>query len=248
MAYFVANWKMHKTCAEAESFVSELKKAPLTHDETIIIAAPFTLLYPMSKWLADTNIHLSAQNMFFEKQGAFTGEISPIHLLDLGVSHVIVGHSERRKFFHEDNLLISKKVKSAIDNNITPILCIGETKEERENGTTFEVITEQVKSNLSLLTIEEIKRVIFAYEPVWAIGTGLNATPEQANEVHSFIKDFLKKNYFKYEKDDVKILYGGSVTPANIKDLMKIPSISGVLVGGASLKIDSFLALVKYKE
>ncbi|MCX7770923.1 MAG: triose-phosphate isomerase [Proteobacteria bacterium] len=247
MKYFVANWKMHKTCAEALDFLEYFKNISLSKEEYVIIAPPFTLLWPLSKSLQDSKIKLSAQNMYCEDKGAFTGEISPIQLKDCNVDYVIIGHSERRNIFHEDNELISKKLKKAFEYNITPIFCVGETLEQRQKGLTFDTISNQLSAGLAKLSEDEISKIIIAYEPVWAIGTGVNATPEQAEEVHLFINSFIQKNYFKNKNSDVKILYGGSVTPSNIKDLMNISKIDGVLVGGASLQQESFLKIVKYK-
>jgi len=246
MKYFIANWKMHKTYVEAINFFDFFKGK--TFDSNIIIAPPFTLLWPLSKHIEGTKFKLSAQNMYFEEKGAFTGEVSPIHLKDCGVEYVIIGHSERRNIFKEDDELIAKKLKSAFTHNLTPILCIGEAIEQRQRGVTFDVLSHQLKVGFSLLSKTEIISTIIAYEPVWAIGTGINATPEQAEEVHLFIQDYISKNYFQNAHVDVKILYGGSVTPANIRELMGIKKIDGVLVGGASLNADSFEKIICYRE
>lgn len=246
MKYFVANWKMHKTCEEAFEFLEYFKRVPIGFDDFVIIAPSFTLLWPLSKSISDLKIKLSAQNMYCEDKGAFTGEVSPVQLKDCNVDYVIIGHSERRNIFHEDDELISKKLKKAFEYNITPIFCVGETLEQRKNNLTFDVISKQLTIGLSKLTNEEIYNTIIAYEPVWAIGTGINATPAQAEEVHQYINSFIQKNYFKNDNTDVKILYGGSVTPKNIKDLMLISKIDGVLVGGASLNPESFEMIVKY--
>ncbi len=248
MKYFVANWKMHKTYIEAFEFLEHFKNVPIGLNECVIIAPSFTLLWPISKSMGELKIKLSAQNMYCEDKGAYTGETSPIHLKDCNVEFVIIGHSERRNLFHEDDELISKKLKKAFEYNITPIFCIGETLEQRKNNLTFDVISKQLSIGLSKLTESEIYKIIFAYEPVWAIGTGINATPNQAEEVHEFIKSFLQKNFFKNEDINVKILYGGSVTPNNIKDLMSISKIDGVLVGGASLIPDSFERIIKFNR
>jgi len=248
MKYFVANWKMHKTCVEAFEFIEYFKGITIQPDSCVIIAPSFTLLWPLSKSISELKIKLSAQNMYCEDKGAFTGEVSPVQLKDCNVDYVIIGHSERRNIFHEDDELISKKLKKAFEYNIIPIFCIGETLEQRQNNQTFDVISKQLSIGLSKLTSDEIKKTIFAYEPVWAIGTGINATPEQADEVHLFINSFLLKNYFKNDNTDVKILYGGSVSPKNIKDLMSISKIDGVLVGGASLNPESFEMIVKHNK
>lgn len=248
MKYFIANWKMNKTLPEAYDFIDYFKDFQLSDDENFVIAPPFTLLYPLSQALENNKIKLSAQNMYYEEKGAFTGEISPIHLLDCKIKYVIIGHSERRNIFKESDELIAKKLKSAINHNLIPIFCIGETLNQREEGQTFNIISEQIKNGFSLLSPDEIKTIIIAYEPVWAIGTGVNATPIQAEEIHLFIKEFISKNYFPNEQADVKILYGGSVTPTNIKELMGIKKIDGVLVGGASLNPESFEKIIRYKE
>ncbi len=248
MKYFIANWKMHKTCAEAINFFDFFKGKSFDSDITIIIAPPFTLLWPLSKHIEGINLKLSAQNMYFEEKGAYTGEISPIQLIDCGVEYVIIGHSERRNIFKEDDEMISKKLKSAFSHNLTPIFCIGETLEQRQKGITFDILSHQLKIGFSLLSKTEIINTIIAYEPVWAIGTGINATPKQAEEVHLFIQNYISKNYFQNEDVDVKILYGGSVTPTNIRELMGIKKIDGVLVGGASLNPESFEKIISYKE
>lgn len=248
MKYFVANWKMHKTCAEAFDFIEYFKKVDIKSNSFVIIAPSFTLLWPLSKSISELKIKLSAQNMYCEDKGAFTGEVSPIQLKDCKVEYVIIGHSERRNIFNEDDELISKKLKKAFEHNITPIFCIGETLEQRQNNLTFDIISKQLNIGLSKLSKDEISKIIIAYEPVWAIGTGINATPNQAEEVHKYINTYIQKNYFQNETTDVKILYGGSVTPTNIKALMSISKIDGVLVGGASLSPDSFEKIVNYEK
>jgi triosephosphate isomerase len=248
MYIIAANWKMNKTSAEAEVFVESLKRTDVAAGREIIIAPPFTLLLTVSRLIAGTFLKLAAQNMCFAESGAFTGEISPGQIKDAGATHVILGHSERRKIFKEDDELIAKKLKAASAHELCPIFCVGETKEERETEQTFSVLETQLTGGLSLLNQEDIKNVIFAYEPVWAIGTGITASPDQAEEAHNFISKFVKKNYFKNSPYSVRILYGGSVTPDNIESLMAQPSISGALVGGASLKLDSFLSIINFKD
>jgi triosephosphate isomerase len=239
---------MNMTLDELRSYVSFIKNAEIKPDREVVIAPPFTLLFPLFHMLEGSKIKIAAQNMYFEEKGAFTGEVSPRHILDAHAEYVIIGHSERRKIFGEDDALIAKKLKSAVNHRLIPIFCIGETKEERESGKTFTIIETQLKNGLSLCTTEEIANFVFAYEPVWAIGTGINATPEDAQSVHLFIKEFLQKNYFKSSHQNVKILYGGSVTPDNVDALMSMPDIKGVLVGGASLKPDTFLKIINFKE
>lgn len=236
------------TLDELRSYISFIKKADIKPNRKVVIAPPFTLLFPLFHMLQDTNIKTAAQNMYYEEKGAFTGEISPKQILDTHAEFVIIGHSERRRIFGEDNSLIAKKLKAAVNNGLVPIFCIGETKDERSTGKTFDIIRKQIENGLSLLTDEEVSQLVFAYEPVWAIGTGVNATPLDAQSVHFFIKDYIQKNYFKSSAQNVTILYGGSVNPDNIDDLMSMPDITGVLVGGASLKPDTFLKIINFKE
>lgn len=246
MAIIVANWKMNKTLSDAIEFSQGVRKINIKGNRKVIIAPPFVYLKDMVSELKDTNISVSAQNMFFEEKGAFTGEISPIHLTDLGVEYVIIGHSERRNIFKEDDELLSKKLKSALSHNLIPIFCVGEKIEERKSEQTFTVIQRQLEEGLKLLTPTDIEKIIFAYEPVWAIGTGVNATPEQAEDVHLWIKNFLEKKYLNTINKNVKILYGGSVTPENARSLMSMRNIDGLLVGGASLKLESFEKIINF--
>ncbi|MEO2069520.1 MAG: triose-phosphate isomerase [Desulfurobacteriaceae bacterium] len=238
------NWKMHKTVPEALDFVRELKKVVEdVNDRDILICPPFTALYPVSNEIIGTNIKLGAQNMYFEEKGAFTGEISPLMLKDVGCSYVILGHSERRHIFGETDELINKKVLSAIDHGIIPILCVGEKLEEREAGETEKVIEKQVKEGLK--SVSKDSDFVIAYEPVWAIGTGKTATPSLAEEVHQFIREVLASMFGKEKANSVRILYGGSVKPENAEGLLKMENIDGALVGGASLKAESFAKIVK---
>lgn len=238
------NWKMHKTVPEATDFVKELKELVKdVNDRDILICPPFTALYPVSKEISDTNIKLGAQNMYFEEKGAFTGEISPLMLKDVGCSYVILGHSERRHIFGETDELINKKVLSAINHGITPILCVGEKLEEREAGETEKVIEKQVREGLK--NVSKDRDFVIAYEPVWAIGTGKTATPSLAEEVHQFIREVLTLMFGKEKANSVRILYGGSVKPENAEGLLKMDNIDGALVGGASLKAESFAKIVK---
>ncbi len=231
--FIFGNWKMHKTPKESMDFVKDfLKGFEKDSRITVGIAPPFTSLYPLSQLLDGKGVELTAQNMHFEEEGAFTGEISPKMIKELGCAYVILGHSERRRIFGEDDAFINKKVASALNHGITPILCVGESLEERESGKTFDVVKSQLEKGLDGV---DPKKVVIAYEPVWAIGTGRNATPSQADEVHSFIKGIL---------GDIPVIYGGSVKPENAYDLMKEKYVDGVLVGGASLKPESFLKIV----
>jgi len=235
---------MHKTVQEAVELVRELKELVSdVKDRDILVCPPFTALYAVSRELEGSNIALGAQNMFYEEKGAFTGEISPLMVKDVGCSYVILGHSERRHIFGETDELINKKVLSAVNHGLIPILCVGETLQEREEDKTKEVIERQVKEGLKGLN--ETSEFVIAYEPVWAIGTGKTATPELAEKVHSFIREILAEMFGKEKADSIRILYGGSVKPENAAGLMSQPNIDGSLVGGASLKAESFAKIVK---
>lgn len=234
------NWKMNKTIEETEEFIhSFLPLIKDVDDVDIIIAPPFTSLGVASSFLKDTNIRLAGQNVFYEEKGAFTGEIAPSMLISAGCSHVIIGHSERRQYFSETDEIVNKKVKNARKNGLEVILCIGETLKEREDGRTFDVIKRQLTGSLKDVSLDGLT---IAYEPVWAIGTGKTATPDQAEEVHSYIRDWLKG--YGDVSERIRILYGGSVTPDNIRSLMAEPDVDGALVGGASLKPDSFAKII----
>jgi triosephosphate isomerase (TIM) len=242
------NWKMNKTSVEARDLA--IKLLPLVSgakDRDIVLAPPFTALSAVAEAIKGTNVTLSAQNLFWEDKGAFTGEISAEMLLDLGCKYVIIGHSERRQYFGETDEMVNKKVKQAFKKGLLPILCVGETLTEREAGKLTEVISRQVTGGLKDITAEDMKKVVIAYEPVWAIGTGKTATPEQANEVHALIREKVKSLYTAEIAGGLRIQYGGSVTPENVSSLMAKPDIDGALVGGASLKPESFAALVNFK-
>lgn len=237
------NWKMYKTPTEAVDFVKAL--APLVkdvHDKTMLLCAPFTALQKLSESAVGTNIEVGAENLYWEDEGAFTGEISAPMLKAVGCTYVIIGHSERRQYFGETDDTVNKKLKAALKHNLNAIVCVGETLAQREKGDTFKVIEKQIKDGLKGLKTEDWRLVTIAYEPVWAIGTGKTATPEQAQEVHAFIRKLLPKDVAQ----DVRILYGGSVKPENVKELMAKPDIDGGLVGGASLKVESYVKLIKY--
>ena len=238
------NWKMHKTHLEAREFVaqllSEVKKIHTSYE--VIVIPPFTALESVSRVLDRNYIKLGAQNVFYEEKGAYTGEISPVMLKALDVDYVVIGHSERRKYFGETDEIIAKKVRAVIDHEMMPILCIGETLEERTQGIEKEVVNRQLEKGLSLINDNEIGKIVIAYEPVWAIGTGRTATPEIAQEMHSFIRRKIKDIK---GTDNLPILYGGSVKPDNIVGLSSMPDIDGALVGGASLKVDSFTGIIK---
>jgi len=237
---------MNKTIGESISLVKELKKLIKDFDDReIVVCPPFTSLAAVGAEIKGSNIDLGAQNMHFEKEGAFTGEISSLMLKEIGVEYVILGHSERRHVFGEDDVLINKKIKSALENNLKPIFCIGEKLEEREENKTEQVVGEQINKGLKAIAKKDMKNSVIAYEPVWAIGTGKNATPEQAEEVHLFIRNLLKSMFDHNVADETTILYGGSVKPDNIKDLIAQDNIDGVLVGGASLNAKGFAEIVK---
>jgi len=240
------NWKMNKTAVEARELVMALtdKLAGAT-DVEIVVAPPFTALSAVAEVIKGSNIKLSAQDMYWEKSGAFTGEVSPLMLKDLGCEYVIIGHSERRIYFAETNETVNKKVKSAHEHSLKPIVCVGEKLEEREAGITNSVVKDHVTNGLAGLTEGQILATVIAYEPVWAIGTGKTATPEQAQEVHKFIRELLSEMYSWSVANAVRIQYGGSVKPDNIAQLMAQPDIDGALVGGASLDASSFAQIVK---
>lgn len=238
------NWKMHKTRKEAIDLVNRLKISIKNENVDVVIFPPFTAMSAVSSFLDGSSIMLGAQNMHYEDDGAFTGEISPLMIKDMKCTYVLVGHSERRIKFNESNEIINKKIKSALEHIIKPILCIGESQEERASGRTKEAIEHQLRNCIGDLTKTEMQSVVIAYEPLWAIGTGLNATPQQAEEVHAFIREVLKQLFGEKTADDVLILYGGSVKPANAKELLMQKDINGLLVGSASLDADSFAKIV----
>ncbi len=237
------NWKMNNTIAESIALAKAIKEdASGFQGGIIILAPPFTALYSVSEIIKGSNLGLAAQNMHYEDKGAFTGEVSPAMLKDIGCDYVIIGHSERRKYFQENDADVNLKVKKALSAGLIPLMCVGETDEEREKGITQEVVGRQVKNGLAGLA--KIDNVVMAYEPVWAIGTGKVATSKQAQEVHAFIRGILRKTYGD-AANDVNILYGGSVTKDNIGDLIAMEDIDGALVGGASLKADGFFGIIK---
>jgi triosephosphate isomerase len=241
------NWKMYKTGSEAKSFITELKgKIAGVQGVEVVVAPPFTALAQAAEATRGSAISLSAQNLHWEDQGAFTGEIAPPMLKEIGCSHVIIGHSERRQFFGESDESVNRKTRAARKHGLVPIMCIGETLAEREGGKIQEVIERQVRKGLDGLGADA--NLIFAYEPVWAIGTGKTASPEQAEEVHLIIRDLLKQMLGPDFSSRTRILYGGSVKADNIKSLMAKPNIDGALVGGAALKVDSFAGIIRFKE
>jgi triosephosphate isomerase len=245
----VGNWKLHKTLEEALELVNGIKAGTEQNEDVDVAVAPvFTALSVARAALAKSRIGLAAQNCYPENQGAFTGEVSPALLKDIGCRYVIVGHSERRQLFHEDGALINAKVKAVIGEGLEAILCIGETLDERQAGTTFDILTGQIKEGLKDVSGEAMRQVVIAYEPVWAIGTGQTATPEQAEEVHAFIRTLLAELYNTDLAQTVRILYGGSVKPGNVDNLMAQPNLDGALVGGASLKSEDFNRIVNFQK
>ncbi len=242
------NWKMNKTTTEARDLATRLASLVSgVTDRDIVLAPPFTALSTVAIAVKGTNMALAAQNLFWEDKGAFTGEVSAEMLLDLGCKYVIIGHSERRQFFGETDETVNKKVRQALNKGLLPIVCVGELLKEREAGKANEVIDRQVTGALKGVNAAEMQKIVIAYEPIWAIGTGKTATPEQANEIHNFIRKKVEVTYGRVVADSLRIQYGGSVTPENVSTLMAMPDIDGALVGGASLKPESFAALVTFK-
>lgn len=237
---------MFKTINESIEMVNLLKRAVVDiNDLEIVICPPFTSLSDVRELIMDTNIKLGAQDCYWEKEGAFTGEISVSMLKSAGCEYVIVGHSERRQFFGDTNETVNKKAKAALKEGLKPIVCVGEKLSDRQAGKTFDVVKDHVTNSLSGITGEEMLKAVIAYEPVWAIGTGVNATKDEAEEVHKYIRELLKKMYGVEISGSVRIQYGGSVKPDNIRELISEEDVDGALVGGASLKADSFAQIIK---
>jgi triosephosphate isomerase len=240
------NWKMYKTDKEAYELASSLKnRLKDVESVKVVLCPPFTALNSVKKGIESSSLFLGAQNMHWESEGAYTGEISAQMLLSLGCTFVILGHSERRIHFGETNETINKKLKKAIEVGLSPIVCVGEKLEEREAGKTEGIVEDHIKGAFEGLNSDEAKKVVIAYEPVWAIGTGKTATPKQANDVHRFIREKLKALYSEEVAETKNILYGGSVKPENSKELLNQVDIDGALVGGASLKSESFEKIVR---
>jgi triosephosphate isomerase len=242
------NWKLNKTTGEAVALATEIKAGAAGSNVDVLVSPVFTVLAAVAKALEGSKVFLAGQNMHSELSGAYTGEIAPTMLTDVGCSHVILGHSERRQYFGETDEGVAKKTKVALDNGLLPISCVGETLEEREGGKTMDVVGRQVDAILKAVSADEATKVVIAYEPVWAIGTGKVATPEQAQEVHAFIRTRVAAVHGQAVADGLRILYGGSVKPDNVKGLMALPDVDGALVGGASLKAESFLKLVHFEK
>jgi triosephosphate isomerase (TIM) len=240
------NWKMNKTLSEAKSFAEEVKDlVPSKGKVEAVICAPALFLPSLVEVTKNTDVEIGAQNMHFEESGAFTGETSPKALEDIDVKYVIIGHSERREMFNETDESVNKKTLAAFKYNLTPIVCCGETLEQRENGETNKLVGNQIKKALVGLTDEQVKQTVLAYEPIWAIGTGKSSTAEDANEVCAYIRQVVAGQFSQNVADAVRIQYGGSVKPGNIKEYMSQSDIDGALVGGASLEAQSFVQLVE---
>ena len=238
------NWKMNNDLAETEMFLVDLKKQVFAENVVIMLAPPFTSLNHAFKSLHEHNVELAAQNMHQSNDGAFTGEISAKMLKSVGAKTVIIGHSERRAFFNEDNAVLAEKVNTALENELTVIFCIGEDLEDRKNGNHFELVKTQLIEGLFHVSNNSWEKIIIAYEPVWAIGTGETASPQQAQEMHKFIRKNIEESYSKTIAENVSILYGGSVKPDNAMEIFAEADVDGGLIGGASLKVDSFMKII----
>ena len=242
------NWKMFKTGAEAVETARQLVDLVADISEIeVMIAPPFTALAPVAEILKKSPILLGAQNLYWEKEGAFTGQISPLMLVATGCQYVIIGHSERRQYFGETDHSVNKKINAANNHGLIPIFCIGESEQERESGQTFSVLDKQVKKGLEGFFAENLKTLVIAYEPVWAIGTGKTATNDQAQEVHQFLRSLVDEMFGETLAKSIRILYGGSVKPGNISELMARSDIDGALVGGASLDAETFSKIIQFK-
>jgi len=243
------NWKMYKTAQEAVAFVTRLQKELGSERETEVIVAPsFVALVPVADCLRNSAIAVAAQDCFWAEQGAYTGEVSALMLRDAGCCYAIIGHSERRASFGETDEQVNKKARALLQHDLFPIICVGESLTEREQGATFTVVERQVRAALQGIDTASAGTLVIAYEPIWAIGTGRTATPEQAQEVHAFIRKLVAELTSREVADSCRIQYGGSVKPDNIDALMAQPDIDGALVGGASLEVDSFVRIVKFQR
>ncbi|HHZ01105.1 MAG TPA: triose-phosphate isomerase [Sedimentibacter sp.] len=238
------NWKMNNNVEESLKLVEALISSKLKEDVDVLICPPFTSLYPVIRELKNSSIKTGAQNVHYEDKGAYTGEVSPLMLKSLGVEYVIIGHSERRQYFGETDLIINKKVKACLRHGLKPILCVGETLDQREAGLEKETVRNQLIKDLDGVT--DGSGLVIAYEPVWAIGTGKTATSTQANEMSSYIREVLADIFTAHIAENMKIQYGGSVNASNAKEILDQPHIDGALVGGASLKADEFIKIINY--
>ncbi|MBS4536614.1 triose-phosphate isomerase [Clostridium sp. D2Q-14] len=240
------NWKMNKTISEGIDFVNKIKDLGDNTDVEVLVCVPFVALDSVKKELGISNIKLGSQNIHWEESGAYTGEISPLMLKEIGIDYAIIGHSERRQYFNETDETVNKRVKAALKYNIKPIICVGETLEEREENKAEEKVKTQVINSLEGINENEMKDIVFAYEPIWAIGTGRTASSEDANEMISFIRNIIEEKYNEKIAEGIRIQYGGSVKPGNVREIMNQPDIDGALVGGASLKKDDFTDIVRF--
>ncbi len=241
------NWKMFKTCSEAvDTAVALVKNVADVSGRDVMIAPPYTALHSVSEVLAGSRVSVGAQNLFWEKEGAYTGEISAAMLASVGCRYVIIGHSERRQYFNETDETVNRRIQAALKGALIPVFCVGESEQVRNSGQTFSVLDKQIKNGLKNFLAKDLEKLVIAYEPVWAIGTGKTATSRQAQEVHEFLRSLLKKSLGQELADSIRILYGGSVKPDNITELMGLPDVDGALVGGASLNADTFSAIVHY--
>jgi triosephosphate isomerase (TIM) len=247
--FIAANWKMYKTVHEAVVFAKEFRAMVKDIDDVeIVLAPPFTALHTVVEASRNSNIGISGQDLHWEREGAFTGEISAGMLKEAGADYVIIGHSERRRMFHETDETVNRKLMAALGAHLTPIVCIGETLEERERNETLAVLDRQIKAGLDSLTGDQVAGLVLAYEPVWAIGTGRNATPAQAGEAHAHIRSRLRQWFGAPAADQCHVIYGGSVKPDNIHDLIVLPDVDGALVGGASLDVRGFADIVSRSQ
>jgi len=244
--FIAGNWKMHKSIDEALAFIKAFKALKRNENVDVALCVPYLQLGILKQETEGTSIRIGAQNMHFEDQGAFTGEVSAKMLKDIGIDLCIIGHSERREYFNESDASINKKLKTAFINGILPILCVGETLEQREKGKTKAIIERQIKEDLKGIQSEHVAKMVIAYEPIWAIGTGKTATPLEANETIAFIRETIKNCYDRHVAEEVRIQYGGSVKPDNATEIMKQTDIDGALVGGASLSPEEFIKIVNF--
>lgn len=240
------NWKMFKTIKEGVEFINQIKEKVNNTDVEPVLCAPYTMLKDLKEASKGTNIKIAAQNMHYEENGAFTGEISAIMLKEIGIDYVVIGHSERRQYFNETDETVNKKTLKALEYGINPIVCVGETLQERENDKTKDVVKVQTERGLLNVSKEDICKVVIAYEPVWAIGTGKTASSKEANEVIAYIREVLKNMFGEEISEEVRIQYGGSVKPSNVEEIMNEEDIDGALVGGASLIPSDFVELVNF--
>ncbi|MBI2337404.1 MAG: triose-phosphate isomerase [Deltaproteobacteria bacterium] len=242
----IGNWKMNKTIAEASVLVkSILALGPNFKDCEAAVAPPATALFSVGELLKGSQLRLCAQNVFYKESGAYTGELSPLFLQEVGCQYVLIGHSERRQYFGETDQDVAKKLHAALAHHLTPVVCVGETLQQRNEGLTVEVVTAQIKKAFEACSAVQMEKIVIAYEPIWAIGTGVNATPLQAEEVHQVVRESLADQFDKILASKLRILYGGSVKATNAKELKAQPNVNGLLVGGASLDAQEFVAIMR---